>query len=75
MTSSEYETLTLAEMQKRTWVTTDRIRSQSATIPRGSRVKITGKRGGLTIRTLPCPKCGIEVGVAKVPPWKVEEVL
>lgn len=75
MTSSEYETLTLSEMQKRQWVATDRLRNGWATIPRGSRVRIIGKRGGLTVETFPCDRCGVQVSVSKVQPWKVEEVL
>lgn len=75
MTSSEYATLTLAEMQTRSWVTTERVRSGQVTIPRGTRVKIIAKRAGLTIKTPLCDRCGIEASVSRVQPWKIEEVL
>lgn len=75
MTNSEYESLTLAEMQKRAWVTTDRVRSHHVVIPRGRSVLIIGKRGGLTIQTPPCDRCGVQATVSRVQPWKVEEVL
>jgi hypothetical protein len=75
MTNSEYESTTLAEMQKRAWVTTDRVRSHHVTIPKGSAVRIIGKRGGLTIQTRACPRCGVEATITRVSPYKVEEVL
>ena len=75
MTNREYDTLTLAQMQTRDYVTLDRLRNGYVTIPKGTKVRITGKRSGLTIQTLPCDCCGMQVSVARVPPHRVEALL
>lgn len=71
----EYKRLTLAEMQKRRWRTARQIcRNDGSTIPARVEVKIVEKQGGLTIRALPCPHCGVELGARKLAPEDVEEL-
>lgn len=74
MTRREYDRLTLEQMKARRWRTTAVISTRLASVPVGTEVKITDKRGGIHFESPPCPCCKVSVRVRKVSPLDIEEI-
>ena len=52
---------------RRVYTLRDLVRGERR-IPRGTRAVIVGKRGGYTLETLPCEKCGVKTRINSVHP-------
>jgi hypothetical protein len=47
------------------------LETRSMIVPRGTICRVTHSRGGLTLKTDPCPHCGVAVFIIKVPEYDV----
>lgn len=75
MSTSDYDRLTLRQMQERRWRLVRPVSTGYMTIPAGREVQIFKKRSGVSITAAPCPFCGVQIRAVGVPFSALEEIV
>ena len=71
VTKKEYKKYTAKQLVGKKVATLVAMQNRLANIPAGTIGVITAKRGGFALKLAPCPHCGIELFITKVPPSDV----
>lgn len=63
MTHQDYHKTNEADHKKRRYRLLHDLATESGFLPKGSEVRVTGKRNGFSIESLPCSHCGVKLAM------------
>ena len=72
MDRREYERMTETQLKGRRVRSLVPMKNRIESLPAGTLFTITGKFGGLALRSDPCSTCKVQMWITKVPPGQVE---
>ncbi len=72
MNRREYERMTEKQLKGRRVRALVPLKNRIESLPAGTLFTITGKFGGLALKSDPCEKCGMQMWITRVGPGEVE---